>query len=121
MTANPARLDAERRGRGAEAKCIWWLCFKGYALLARRYRSNLGEIDIIARRGGLLVFVEVKSRPTAGQALHAITGRQRARVSRAASLFVAAHPALAGLTMRYDLMIVLPWQLPRHVQGAWID
>jgi len=80
MTANPARLDAEQRSRGAEAKCIWWLRFKGYALLARRYRSYLGEIDI-----------------------------------------VAAHPAPAGLTMRYDLMIVLPWRLPRHVQGAWID
>jgi hypothetical protein len=80
MTENPARLDAEQRSRGAEAKCIWWLRFKEYALLARRYRSYLGEIDI-----------------------------------------VAAHPALVGLTMRYDLMIVLPWWLPRHVQGAWID
>ena len=90
-------------------------------VVARRYRSAMGEIDIVARRGGVLVFVEVKARRTFDQALQAVDRRQRARIARTASLFVAAHPALASLAMRYDVMVVLPWRLPRHVSGAWID
>ena len=121
MTTNAARKSAERRGRWAESLCAGWLRLKGYSVLARRYRSAMGEIDIVARRGGALVFVEVKARLSVEAALQAVGARQRGRISRAASLFVAAHPGLAGLTMRYDLMIVVPWRPPRHVRSAWIN
>lgn len=121
MSADGARQSAERRGRWAETLCVWWLRLKGYTMLARRYRSAMGEIDIVARRGNALVFVEVKARSNVDQALQAVGQSQRARIGRAAALFVAAHPALAGLAMRYDVMIVLPRRLPHHIQGAWID
>jgi putative endonuclease len=121
MNASVSRQGAERRGRWAETKCVWWLRLKGYTVVARRYRSGMGEIDIVARRGRVLVFVEVKARPTFDQALQAIGRQQRTRIARAASLFIAAHPAFASLTMRYDVMVVLPWRLPRHVSGAWTD
>ncbi len=121
-----ARTMAERHrryrlGRHAELVCAWHLRLRGWRILARRYRTPVGEIDIVARRGRLVAFVEVKARGDRARALESITGRQRRRVRRAAELYVAAHPALAGLDLRFDVMVVSPWSFPYHVIDAWRD
>lgn len=108
-----------RLGRHAELLCAWHLRLRGWRILARRYRSPVGEIDIVARRGRLIAFVEVKARRDRELALDSVTGRQRRRVRRAAELFVGANPSLADLDFRFDVMVVSPWSLPYHVIDAW--
>jgi putative endonuclease len=107
------RRAAERRGRSAEFLCAWALRCKGYRVLDRRARGPLGEIDIVARRR------EVKARREASAALEATTARQRGRIALAAELYLARHPALVALPVRFDLMVVIPWRLPIHIRGAW--
>jgi len=114
-----ARRSAERRGRWAEALCVLRLRLAGYRILARRAKSALGEIDLVARRGRILAFIEVKARADNATALFALTPRQSRRIERAALAFVARHPALAALDMRYDAMLVRPWRWPVHVVDAW--
>ena len=108
-----------RLGRHAETLCAWHLRVRGWRILARRYRSPVGEIDIVARRGRLIAFVEVKARGNRALALESVTRRQRRRVRRAAELFVGAHPSLGALDVRFDVMVVSPWSLPHHVIDAW--
>ncbi len=108
-----------RLGRHAELICAWHLRMRGWRILARRYRSPVGEIDIVARRGRLIAFVEVKARRDRARALESVTEHQRRRVRRAAELFVGAHPSLAALDFRFDVMVVSPWSLPHHVIDAW--
>ncbi|MBM3488618.1 MAG: YraN family protein [Alphaproteobacteria bacterium] len=117
MTA-AERRRRDRFGRLAETACAVRLRFSGYRILARRFRTPVGEIDIVARRGATVVFVEVKARRDR-TATEVLSPRQRARIRRAAGAFLAAHPALAGCTMRFDLMLVAPWEWPRHVVDAW--
>jgi putative endonuclease len=114
-----ARRKAWRMGGAAERLCAWSLRLRGYRVLARRFRSHAGEIDLIAKRGHVLAFIEVKARPTHAQAAEAVTPRQRQRVERAALAFVQAHPRLATLAMRFDAMLVAPRRPPRHIVDAW--
>ena len=111
------RRRAERSGRAAETACAWLLRLKGYRVLARRYRSSVGELDIVARRGALLAMVEVKARRRFASA--AVDSRQRRRIARAAEMFLAENPALARLAVRFDVMVVLPWRPPVHMIDAW--
>jgi putative endonuclease len=113
------RRKAERRGRWAESLCLWSLRFKGYRILARDYRVGVGEVDILARRGGTLVAIEVKARGDHASASEAITPRQRHRITRAAAHFLSGRPDLARLTLRFDVMLVTPGQLPLHLRDAW--
>ena len=112
------RRAAERRGRLGEWAAALWLQAKGYRILARRARGPLGEIDLVARRGQLLVFVEVKTRPSHTAALEAIAPRQRRRIERAAAGFAAAR-GLAEAPMRFDAILLAPFRLPRHMRDAW--
>jgi len=118
-TPNPKRRSAWQRGRGAETLCTWWLRLHGWRILARGYRVPSGEIDIIARRGSTVAAIEVKTRDSMGDALDAVTPRQRRRVARAFEHFLAGRPDLAALTLRFDVMLVVPRHLPRHVADAW--
>jgi putative endonuclease len=113
--ADPRRQRAEGRGRRAEAIAAWFLRLKLYRILARRYRTPAGEIDLIARRGRTIVFVEVKQRPSEAEGLDAVTRTARRRISRAADLWIAAHPAAAGFEQRFDIVIAVPRRLPRHL------
>jgi putative endonuclease len=106
-------------GRWAEALAAWSLRLRGYRVVARRYRTPLGEIDLIVRRGRLLAFVEVKARPDLDLALGALGARQRERTRRAAELFLLRHPGHADCILRFDLVAVRPWRLPRHLADAW--
>lgn len=116
----PGRAEAaERFGRHAETWCRLALRLKGYRIVATRERNPAGEIDIVARRGAILAIVEVKARRQPTQAAEALTSRQRRRVARAAAIFLAQHPALATLSVRFDVMLVSPWHWPRHLRDAW--
>ncbi|MEO5336704.1 MAG: YraN family protein [Magnetospirillum sp. WYHS-4] len=114
-----ARRQAFRYGRLAEGLCVWWLRLKGFSILARDFRCPVGEIDIVARRGRLVVFAEVKARADREAAAETLSPRQRRRIERAAELFLARHPALGGKDLRFDLLLVEPWRPPRHIADAW--
>ncbi len=113
------RRAAEHRGRRAEAVCVLLLRLKGYRILARRLRSRLGEIDILACKGNTLVAIEVKLRGTREGAAFSITGRQQARIVRAAALAQARFPAFATSPVRFDVMLVAPWRWPLHLRNAF--
>ncbi len=113
------RRSAWRRGRRGEGLAAWWLRLKGYQILARDFRSPVGEIDLIARRGRVLALIEVKARPRLTDASEAIGRRQRERIARAAQVFLQRHPALGTLDLRFDAMLVAPGRRPRHLPDAW--
>lgn len=110
---------AHATGLRAERLAGLLLRLKGYRILARRMKTRAGEIDLIVRRGGVVAFVEVKARADLDAAAEALFMRQRARLARAAELFLAARPALAHLDMRFDLVLVAPRRFPRHLPDAW--
>ncbi len=113
-----ARQRAERLGRLAEWQAVWRLRLAGYSILARRYKTNLGEIDVVARRRGVLAFVEVKARRDFDTGIFALHGRQFGRVARAASIFIARHPHHAVCSLRFDAVLVSGlW--PRHLPDVW--
>ena len=118
------RQRALRRGRAAEWLAIFALAVTGYRILARNVKSGprnsgLGEIDIVARRGRALAFIEVKTRADWATAADSVLVRQRQRIARAASGFLAAHPRYAGHLARFDVILVIPWRWPRHITNAW--
>ena len=119
--ADPRRLRARRRGRRGEALCRWHLRLRGWRILASDWRCPAGEIDIIARRWGVLVAIEVKSRPDFATGAAAVLPRQQRRIARALQAFLAMRPELAPLALRFDVMIVEPGRLPRHLRGAWLS
>lgn len=114
-----ARRRALRRGRWSEALCRFVLRLKGYRILALDFRVPMGEIDIVAQRGSTLAIIEVKARESLTEAAESISLRQRRRIDRAAAAFLALHPKLTGLAVRFDVMLVRPWRLPYHLKAAW--
>lgn len=118
-SATARRQAAERRGRGAERLAAALLRLKGYRILAQGFRMGVGEIDLVARRGGILAFVEVKRRGGMTEAVESISARQRRRIARAAEAFIVAHPQLAQMSQRFDVVLVAPRRLPRHILDAW--
>jgi putative endonuclease len=116
---DPRRLKARRRGRFAEHLCRWHLRLRGWRIIACNWRCPAGEIDILARRRGILAAIEVKSRPSFSTGAEALLPRQRRRIARAVEAFLAMRPELAPLALRFDVMVVEPLRLPRHLPGAW--
>lgn len=117
--ARAARRRAERRGRRAEAHAAIWLRLKGYAVLARRVKLPVGEIDLIARRGRTLAFVEVKHRRTRTAAQIAVPDGAWRRISRAAESWASQQHGADALDWRYDLIAITPWHLPKHYKDYW--
>jgi len=114
-----ARRRAYRFGRRAEALCLWSLRLRGYRILARRFDARVGEIDIVARRDGLVAFIEVKARADAADPAALVTPRQWRRIARAAGAFLARHDPEGRLSARFDMMLVRRWRVPRHLRDAW--
>jgi putative endonuclease len=110
---------AERYGRSSEFMAVLALRLRGYRVLARRFRSPQGEIDIVARRGRILAIVEVKARLTRDNAALALTLGQRLRIERAAQALIARHPQLSVCDVRFDLMLVSPGRWPHLIVDAW--
>jgi putative endonuclease len=114
------RIAAFSFGLTSETRAAWLLRCKGYRVLARRAKHPVGEIDLIAKRGKFLAFVEVKARRSVGEAIHAISPNQRRRIERAAEAFVAHRPDLAACDWRFDVVILEGrWGWPRHIADAW--
>jgi putative endonuclease len=114
-----ARRDAYRRGLRAETLVAWALRLRGFTVIARRFRTPVGEIDLVARRGRLLVFVEVKARVLHESGAEAVSPAARRRIAAAADRFVAGHPRLAGHDRRFDVALVAPRRWPVIVRGAF--
>lgn len=117
--ASPARLAAFNTGVSAESRAAAFLMAKGYRILAKRFRTPQGEIDIVAKRRNLLAFVEVKARATLDEAAFAVTPRQQARIVNAAQAWLVAHPEHADMELRFDAVLIAPRHLPRHLLAAF--
>ena len=115
----PERVAAFRLGVSAESRAALFLIAKAYRILARRWKTPFGEIDIVARRRSDLVFFEVKARDTLDDAAEAITERNKQRIVAAAELWLAHHPQDARRAIRFDVILMLPDKLPRHIVNAF--
>jgi len=115
----PQRQAAFRVGISAESRAAVFLIAKGFRILARRWRSPLGEIDIVARRRQLLVFAEVKARASLDEAAEAVDVRQRRRIAAAAEIWLAANPDDMIRDIRFDAILVAPGKIPRHIAAAF--
>lgn len=126
MNANALKKKkkAYRWGQGAEWLSILFLILKGYRILARRFKCKSGEIDLIARKGNVICFIEVKARKTRQEALNAVSAKQQQRIIKAAEWYLVRNiygknDNRQGFSCRFDLMAVEPWGLPTHVKDAW--
>ena len=116
---DPERRLAFRFGLSAESRAAAYLIAKGYRILARRFKTPVGEIDIVARRRSVLVFVEVKARERLADAAESIGRRQQQRIIAAAEFWLAGHPDDATSDMRFDVVLVVPRRLPVHLAAAF--
>jgi len=117
--SNPSRKRAEMAGRWAETIALWFLRAQFFSILKRRFKTPGGEIDIIARRGQMIVFLEVKMRKTRKLEFEALAGVNQRRILTAARFFLAKNPSLANKTLRFDVIFLAPWSWPRHVKDAF--
>lgn len=113
------RQKAYKLGHKGEGLASLYLRLKGYRILVRRYKTHVGEADLIARKGNALVFVEVKARKTLEEGLESITSKQKKRVIRAAHYYLAENPKSADLDIRFDVIIVMPGLKLKHLVDAW--
>jgi putative endonuclease len=115
----PERQVAFALGLSAESRAAALLIAKGYRIVARRWRSPVGEVDIVARRRRTLLFVEVKARARLDDAAESVIVRQQRRIIAAAEAWLASHPDDITCDIRFDVVLVAPKSLPRHIQAAF--
>ena len=108
------RQQAEKRGRRGEAIAAWWLRLHGWRIVGERVKTPRGEVDLVARRGKALAFVEVKARATAAQLDQSIDAYRLRRVIAAAEALVERYGKGAE-EIRVDVILVAPWTMPRHL------
>ena len=113
------KIAAFRLGLSEESRAAMVLIAKGYRIVARRWKTPFGEVDIVARRRRALVFVEVKARERADDAAEAVTERSKRRIIAAAELWLAHHPADAQHEIRFDVVLVTPARIPQHIANAF--
>lgn len=116
--AAPDRKKAERLGRWGEIRASLWLNLHGWWIVANRVKTPRGEIDLVARRGRTVAFVEVKTRKHAHELKLAVDEYRLRRVAAAAEA-VAHRYCREGDTMRIDVLLLAPGRLPRHIVNAW--
>ena len=115
----PERVAAFRVGLSAESRAAAYLIAKGFRIVARRFRSRVGEVDIVARRGRLLIFVEVKARNRLDDAAESLQPRQQRRIAAAAAAWLAERPDDPESYIRFDAVLVAPGRIPRHIPAAF--
>lgn len=109
----------------AEKCAALFLRLKGYHILAERYRNPKGEIDIVALKGDMLIVVEVKARAAMASGAESVDGRKQQKILAAVEWLLAGRGKIAGLAggaernIRFDVILVSPWQWPVHVKDAW--
>ena len=113
-----SRQRAERGGRRAERLASFWLQLKGWKILGRRVRTPVGEVDLVARRGRTVAFVEVKARASVEEAGLALDEWRLRRVAAAAEA-LAHRYARPGDDLRLDAVFIVPGRLPRHMTNVW--
>lgn len=114
-----ARQNAYRRGHRSEWLAAAAIMMKGFRIVARRFKTRSGEIDLIARRGDLVLIIEVKARPTLIAAMEAISRASERRIEAAANQWLTRQKDYARLSVRFDLVAVLPWRWPVHVENVF--
>lgn len=114
-----ARRRALKKGRGGEWLAALALRLKGYRIVARNFRTRLGEIDIVARKGDLIAFVEVKARPSATEAVDAVGYEAQRRIANAAELWIGRQKNADRLSWRFDIVAVRPGRWPVHFEDAF--
>jgi putative endonuclease len=125
--ATPTRrtrgLSAYKRGLWAERLAVWFLRAKCYRILGERVKTRAGEVDILARKGDVLIIVEVKARPSRDVALEALHPGQQVRLARAAEILLARHQAegsgMNNMHVRFDVILIVPGRWPVHMIDAW--
>jgi putative endonuclease len=115
----PPRERAYRSGVIAEGLVALLLRLKGHRIVARRYKTPVGEIDLVALKGRRLAFIEVKRRKTREDAAWTLPTRQRRRIVRAAQYWLASHPDYAGHDIAFDVVLAAPWRLPHYIKNAF--
>ena len=113
-----SRAAAEKRGRGAETIAAWWLRLHGWRILARRARVSGGEVDLVARRGRTLAFIEVKARASESAAAMSLDDYRLCRVVTAAERLSQRY-LRPGDEVRIDAIFIVPRRLPRHLVNIW--
>ena len=119
VAPSPQRVAAFRVGISAESRAAAFLIAKGFRILSRRWKSPVGEIDIVARRRSLLVFVEVKARANLDEAAESVNVRQQRRIAAAAEAWLAVNGSDGFRDIRFDAILVAPGKLPRHIPAAF--
>ena len=114
-----ARVRAYRKGLMAETLAAMLFRLKGFRIIAQRYRSPVGEIDLVATNGERLAFVEVKRRKTQADAAFATTAKQKRRIVRAAQYWLSSHPNFVDHAIGFDVVLCARWSWPRHVENAF--
>lgn len=124
MTKGKKR-KANRFGHFGEYVAMLYLILKGYSIVARRYKTNVGEIDIIAKKKNVTIFCEVKARHDFERAIYSLSGGQKKRIRRAAEYYMShlkkAHQnnKIENEIFRCDMILIVPWRLPKHIENAW--
>lgn len=113
------RRHAERRGHAAEYWAAFYLMLKGYRILALRYRTRLGEIDLIVRKKDVIAFVEVKARNSEAGAVDAVSYASQNRIRAAADIWLSRRRDGGLLSSRFDIVAVLPYRIPIHFIDAF--
>ena len=117
--ADRKRIRAERLGRWSEYRAALALLIKGYRIVALRYKTKAGEVDIIARRGDLVIFVEVKARKDLRAGVDAVSYTAERRIENAADHWLRRQSDATRLSLRHDIIVVRPWRWPTHFEGAF--
>jgi putative endonuclease len=115
----PERVRAYRSGVLAETIVALLLRLKGHRIVGQRYKTPVGEIDLVALKGKRLAFIEVKRRKTREDAAWTLPARQRRRIVRAAQYWLAGHPDFAGQEIAFDVVLAAPWTWPRFIANAF--
>ena len=118
-TKNKTVRTSYRKGIIAERFAVMFLRAKGYKILAQRFKTRYGEIDIVARHKDIIVFIEVKARKAENDALESVTHKMKSRIERAAQLYIAQHKAAQGMGVRFDFIALSPPFFFRHLDNAW--
>ena len=113
------RVRAYRHGLFAETIAALLLRLKGHRIIARRYKTPVGEIDLVALKGKRLAFIEVKRRKTTEDAAWTLPARQRRRIVRAAQYWLAGHPDFAGYDIAFDVVLAAPFAWPHYIPNAF--
>ena len=117
--ASKQKIRAFRRGWISEYLAAFYLMMKGYRILSLRYKTRVGEIDIIARKGDIVVFCEVKARPSVDDAIFAVNATTQKRIRDASDFWLSRQKNASRLSQRYDVIAIVPLALPKHIENCF--